>query len=88
VNITLETGTVGGTVTIASDSAVINNESAITTQTITERQIRDLPLNNRSVLDLAVTAPNVSGDADSEDPGVTSDQPVPGFNLTTNPNAF
>ncbi len=84
VNITLETGAVGETVTITSDAAIINTESATTTQTINERQIRDLPLNNRSVLDLAVTAPNVSGDAGSEDPGVTSDQPVPGFNLNVN----
>ena len=84
INITLETGTVGETVTINSDAAVINTESATTTQTVTERQIRELPLNNRSVLDLAVTAPNVSGDAGSEDPGVASDQPVPGFNLNIN----
>lgn len=84
VNITLETGQVGETVTITSEAAILNTESATTTQTVTERQIRDLPLNNRSVLDLAVTAPNVSGDAGSEDPGVTSDQPVPGFNLNVN----
>ena len=84
VNITLETGPVGETVTITTDAAVINTESATTTQTVNERQIRELPLNNRSVLDLAVTAPNVSGDAGSEDPGVTSDQPVPGFNLNIN----
>jgi len=84
VNITLETGAVGETVTITSDAAMINTESATTTQTINERQIRDLPLNNRSVLDLAVTAPNVSGDAGSEDPEVTSGQPVPGFNLNVN----
>jgi hypothetical protein len=84
VNVTLETGAVGETVTITSDMAIINTESATTTQTVNERQIRDLPLNNRSVLDLAVTAPNVSGDAGSEDPGVTSDQPTPGFNLNLN----
>lgn len=84
VNVTLETGPVGETVTITSDTAIINTESATTTQTVNERQIRDLPLNNRSVLDLAVTAPNVSGDAGSEDPGVTSDQPTPGFNLNVN----
>ena len=84
VNITLETGQVGETVTITSEAAAVNTESATTTQTVNERQIRELPLNNRSVLDLAVTAPNVSGDAGSEDPGVTSDQPVPGFNLNIN----
>ena len=67
-----------------SEPLLINRESAATSQTITSRQIQDIPLNNRSVLDLAVTVPNVSGEAGSEDPGVTSDQPVPGFNLSVN----
>ena len=84
VNITLETGTVNETVSVSSEAALINTEAGTTSQTINERQIRDLPLNNRSVLDLAVTVANVSGDAGSEDPDVTSGQPVPGFNLNLN----
>src|SRR5215510_9429437 len=84
VNITLETGTVSETVSVTNETALINTESATTSQTINERQIRELPLNNRSVLDLAVTVANVSGDAGSEDPEVTSGQPVPGFNLNVN----
>lgn len=84
VNITLETGGVGETVTIEADAALINTESGATGQTISEKQLRELPLSNRSVLDLAMTAPNVSGDAGSEDPEVTSGQPVPGFNLSLN----
>jgi hypothetical protein len=83
-NVTLETGTVAETVTITSEAPLINTESGTTTQTITERQIRDVPLVNRSVLDLALTAPNVTGDAGSEDPEVTAGQPVPGFNLNVN----
>ena len=67
-NVVLETGTVAETVTIASDAQIISTESGTTSRTIDERQLRDLPLNNRSVLDLAVTAPNVTGDAGSEDP--------------------
>jgi outer membrane receptor protein involved in Fe transport len=83
-NVTLETGAVAETVTVTADAPLINTESGTTTQTVTERQIRDIPLANRSVLDLATTAPNVSGDAGSEDPEVTSGQPVPGFNLNVN----
>ena len=82
VDITLETGQIGETVTITSEATIINTECDHVADS-SERQIRDLPLNNRSVLDLAVTAPNVSGDAGGEDP-VTSDQPVPGFNLNIN----
>ncbi len=83
-NIVLETGSVSEQVTVVGEAALINSESGTTGQTITERQIRDIPLNNRSVLDLAVTVANVSGDAGSEDPGVSGDQPVPGFNLNLN----
>src|ERR1700730_17194104 len=83
-NVVLEAGAVSEQVTIQADAPLINTESGAATQTITERQLRDVPLNNRSVLDLALTAPNVTGDAGSEDVGVSSDQPVPGFNLNLN----
>lgn len=83
-DVVLEVGDAAAEVTITSDPSLLNAESGTTTHTITERQLQDVPLNNRSVLDLAVTAPNVSGDAGSEDPEVTSGQPVPGFNLSLN----
>jgi Carboxypeptidase regulatory-like domain len=84
VNIQLEAGGIAEVVSVEAEAAMINTESGTATSTISERQIQDVPLNNRSVLDLALTAPNVVGDAGSEDPGVTADQPVPGFNLSAN----
>ena len=83
-NVTLEPGSVGDQVTVVADAPIINAETGTSTTTITERQLQDVPLNNRSVLDLALTAPGVTGDAGSEDPDVSSDQPVPGFNLSVN----
>jgi hypothetical protein len=83
-NVIMEAGAVGEQVTVVADAPLLNTESGTATTTVTERQIQDIPLNNRSVLDLAVTAPNVTGDAGSEDPGVNADQPVPGFNLNVN----
>jgi hypothetical protein len=83
-NLVLEPGGVENTVTVTAEAALLNTETGTTTQTIGERQLQDVPLANRSVLDLALTAPNVSGDAGSEDPEVTSGQPVPGFNLSLN----
>jgi hypothetical protein len=53
VNITLESGVITEQVTVEAESALINTESGTVGQTITERQLRELPLNNRSVLDLA-----------------------------------
>jgi Carboxypeptidase regulatory-like domain len=84
VNVTLEVGDVAEQVTVDAGPPTLNTDSGTTGQTITERQLEDVPLNNRSVLDLAVTIPNVSGDVDSEDPAVTSNAPVPGFNLSLN----
>ena len=83
-NVILEPGSVGDQVTVVADTPLINTESGTATTTVSQRQIQDIPLNNRSVLDLALTAPNVTGDVGSEDPGVSGDQPVPGFNLNVN----
>src|SRR5215813_2339001 len=84
VNLVLEVGSVAETVTVQPEDALINTENGTTSQTISEVQLRELPLFNRSVLDLAVTLPNVSGDSGSEDPAVTSGQPVPGYNINLN----
>src|SRR5437763_2927714 len=83
-DVNLRPGTVTTAVTVEEKAPLLNVESGATAQTITERQMQDLPLVNRSVLDLALTTPNVSGVAGSEDPGVTSNFPVPGFNLSVN----
>lgn len=84
VNIVLEIGTVAEQVTVSADTLTINADSGTISQTITERQLRDLPLNNRSVLDLATTMPNVSGDSGSEDIDAGVITPSPGFNLSVN----
>ncbi len=83
-NVMLETGSIAEQVVVTATGTLLNTETGTTTQTVTERQIQDIPLNSRSVLDLAVTAPNVTGDVGSEDVVVTSEQPVPGFNLNVN----
>jgi len=83
VNVVLEVGDVSQEVTIQADTQAVNADSGTINQTITERQIRDLPLTNRSVLDLAVTMPNVAGDAGSEDADAFT-APAPGFNLSVN----
>jgi hypothetical protein len=83
-NIVLTPGNVSTQVEVSANAAMVNTESGTLGQTITGRQLQDLPLANRSVLDLAVTLPNISGDVGTEDPQVTSGAPVPGYNLNTN----
>jgi hypothetical protein len=82
VNVKLEAGSVDTKVTVEASAAMIDTESGTLSNTVTTRQIEDAPLLNRSVLDLALTLPNVAGDAGSEDPVITSVTPCPGCNLT------
>lgn len=58
VNVTLQTGNVKTEVNVTAEAPLINAESGTSGQTITERQIVEMPLNNRSVLDLALTVQN------------------------------
>src|SRR4029077_9329455 len=48
------------------------------------RMLNDTPLANRSVLDLAVTVGNVTGDVGSADPLLGGGTPLPGYNLQAN----
>src|SRR3982750_3362840 len=54
VNVTLEPGQVASEVTVSATPTLLNTESGTPGQTITERQISEMPLNNRSVLDLVM----------------------------------
>src|SRR4029453_10582892 len=51
-NILMEAGGVGDQVTVVAESPLVNTESGTTTSTVTEKQIQEVPLFNRSVLDL------------------------------------
>jgi hypothetical protein len=83
-NIRLEPGNVSTQVTVEATVPLVNSESGTLATTITQRLLTDVPLANRSVLDLAVSVPNVTGDVGTEDPQVTSQTPVPGYNLNIN----
>src|SRR5207302_260936 len=82
VSVRLHPGGVTSAVTVSGDAVMVNVESGTLSNTITQRQIEDTPLVNRSVLDLALTLPNVTGDAGSESPGLTAGTPCPGCNLS------
>lgn len=71
-------------VNVEASAQVINTESGTIGQTIDQKLLENAPLVNRSVLDLAMTVPNVSGDAGSEEPGVGASGIAPGFNMNVN----
>lgn len=84
VKVVLQPGNVSTEVTVEAAPPLVDTESGTIGTTITQRMLTDVPLTNRSVLDLAVTIPNVSGDVGTEDPQVTSGTPAPGYNLSLN----
>ena len=84
VNLTMQVGAPSDVVQVTATVPLVNAESGAVGQTISERQITDIPLNNRSALDLAMTIANVTGDAGNEDPDLASTIATPGFNLFVN----
>jgi hypothetical protein len=84
VNFQLEPGALTTEITVTASAPLVNTESGTAGQTITTVQIDNAPLVNRSVLDLSLLVPNVSGDVGTEDPGLGSGGTVPGFNLSVN----
>ena len=84
IDVTLQPGAVDTSIQVVAEQTSVNTESGTAGNTITERQIMNTPLVNRSVLDLAVLLPNVSGDVGSENPAVTSGATLPGYNLSLN----
>ncbi len=83
-NVVLQPGNVNTEVTVSASSALVNTESGTLGQTISARMLNDTPLPTRSVLDLAVTVANVSGDVGSSDPQISGGPPLPGYNLQAN----
>ncbi|MDQ6678369.1 MAG: carboxypeptidase regulatory-like domain-containing protein, partial [Acidobacteriota bacterium] len=84
VNPILQPGDVASEVTIEANAAIVNTESGTLGQTISARMLNDTPLPTRSVLDLAITVGNVTGDVGTSDPQLTGGAPLPGFNLQAN----
>ena len=84
-NIVMHPGNVNTQVTVQASADLVNTESGTLGQTISQRMLNDTPLPTRSVLDLAVTIPNVSGDVGFSDPVLGSAAPpLPGYNLQAN----
>jgi hypothetical protein len=84
VDLTLEVGDTSQSVTVEAAPPLLNSESGAQGHTITEEQVLNLPFQDRSVLELAVTLPNVSGNVDNEDPRVDLGTPSPGFAININ----
>ncbi len=82
IDITLEVGAVGETVTVAGGVPLLATESNAVGTVIENKRIVDLPLNGRNFLQLVATAPNVSfgfqnaGQAGSRQGGIRAQQNI------------
>ena len=81
-DIKLEVGEVTNQVTVSSSTTDLNTENGTVGETIGERQIEGIPLGDRSVLNLLLTLPNVSGDLISEIPATGTGILTPGQGLS------
>ncbi len=59
VNLTLEIGTVDDEVTVVGEAPLVNTSSQELSYLVTEKAMRDLPLNGRNYTDLALLQPGV-----------------------------
>jgi hypothetical protein len=84
VTLKLETGALSTTVEVQATTAMINTENGTTNSVVEQREIQNLPLENRSVLDLTLTQPNTSGDTGSEYGILVSVTTCPGCALSVN----
>ncbi len=82
IDISLEVGSVGETVTITGGTPLLSAESTTVGTVIENKRIVDLPLNGRNFLQLVATAPNVSfgfqsaGQAGSRQGGTRANQNI------------
>jgi hypothetical protein len=82
IDVSLEIGQVGETVTVTGGAPLLSQESTTVGTVIENKRIVDLPLNGRNFLQLVATAPNVSfgfqdaGQAGSRQGGIRASQNI------------
>ncbi|MFN9262322.1 MAG: carboxypeptidase regulatory-like domain-containing protein, partial [Acidobacteriota bacterium] len=84
VNISLKTGDVATSIEVTGAAPLVQTSSGALQQTVNQRAINDLPLNGRNTLALALTLPGVAGSAGTEISEFTTNEPVPGRELSIN----
>jgi hypothetical protein len=83
-NIGLQPGQVNTQVTITAEAPVVDSASGTLGFSISEKQIGDIPLYDRNILELVMMSPNLNGEAGTEDPDYTTGIVSPGLNIYVN----
>jgi hypothetical protein len=84
VDIVLRPGDVATSIEISGEVPLLQTVQGALQQNVDQRTINELPLNGRNTLELSLTLPGVAGSAGTEFSELTTNEPVPGRELSIN----
>ena len=72
------------TIQVTARPSALQTETSMTGDTVTDKELTDLPLNGRNTLALAMTVAGVQGEMGSDEAGIGYNVPSPGSGLSVN----
>jgi hypothetical protein len=72
------------TIDVSARAPALQTETSMTGDTVTDKELTDLPLNGRNTLELAMTVAGVQGEMGSDEAGIGYNVPSPGSGLSVN----
>lgn len=84
VDIVLRPGDVATSVEVSGEAPLLQTVQGALQQNVDQRTINELPLNGRNTLELSLTLPGVAGSAGTEFSEFSTNEPVPGRELSIN----
>lgn len=84
LDIVLQVGSVSETVEVTAEAPLMQTVTGAVVNTVDQRTITEMPLNGRNTLALALVLPGATGSAGSEISELTTNEPLPGRELSIN----
>lgn len=84
LDIVLKPGDVATSVEVSGEAPLVQTVQGALQQNVDQRTINELPLNGRNTLELSLTLPGVAGSAGTEFSEFTTNEPLPGRELSIN----
>jgi hypothetical protein len=84
LDITLQVGSVSETIEVTAEAPLMQLVTGAVVQTVDQRTITEMPLNGRNTIALALVLPGATGSAGTEISELTTNEPLPGRELSIN----
>ncbi len=84
LDITLQVGSVTETIEVTAEAPLMQLVTGAVVQTVDQRTITEMPLNGRNTIALALVLPGATGSAGTEISELTTNEPLPGRELSIN----